>query len=297
MYGYIDTGPLATSDFATYIIDDQNLIHFGNESGGFNSSNSNVMLFESGPLTPEQHKIVVTNVDKDFFGFQYFVQVQLDAPSSTSSITPSFTSTDISSGTSISSSNSSSTDAIIGGVIGGLIVISLLIIGMIFLLRRNNSRSNALSQMSYAVPQATPDVVNPFTLPPLNPTPTSLPHNYTSNGQSLPSQLISSKFSHRNQPAASTPLTPLRQQLQVASPGFINPSSESPRLPLTAGVWQTNIDRARPRVPEATTEPSLPQRDNARLLRLEDTRSGVRMPPAEDDRGVDDSELPPLYTS
>ena len=286
MYGDVGPGPL--SDSATYVIDDQNLIHFGNVSD-FN----NLMLFESGPLSPEQHKIVVTsNFGNNFsFLFEYFIQVQLDAPSSTAP-----------SGSSSNSSPGKPTDAIIGGVIGGLLFISLLIAMFFFLRRRNNRRSDTPSEMSYAVPQASfndvpqaspndvpqgspdavhqasLDVVNPFTHPPQNPTSALLPKNYTSNSQSqaLPSQSIPSKF----------------------SPVIISPSSESPRLSLTPSGSQdsqSNLDGARPSVPQATTEPSTqqspsPQRANARFLRHED--SGVRMPPDEDDV----IELPPLYT-
>ena len=259
-------------------------------------------------FSPGQHKLVVK-----YLGFNgtapltvnYFVQ-QYDT-----SIIPSLTgfpsSTSISSpsGSSSNSSPGKLTDAaIIGGVIGALVFISLLIALFFFFCRRTNRRSNVLSEMSYTVPSPDIQVVNPFPLPPLNSTSTFLPENYTSNGQSLPSQSIPTKFSHRNRPSdpASTSnsggiphLTPLGPRFQVASPAFIPPSSESPRLPLIG--LQINLDDASPRVPQNnTTEPSIqrlpsPLRANARFLWHED--SGVRIPPAASEDDV--VEFPPRY--
>ena len=132
-----------------------------------------------------------------------------------------------------SSSTTKPTGAIIGGVtgvIGRLILISFLL-ALFFFNRRRNNRSEKLS----TVPS--PDVVNPFTSPSSNPnsTMTFLLQNYASNGQSLLSQSMSSKFSQRGQPSdpASTgtssgggipPFTPFRPQF--SSPPFA-PSGSS----------------------------------------------------------------------
>ena len=249
------------------------------------------MYFESGQLSPEQHKLVVTNSGGNTLNINYFVQQ--DAPSATSIIDGA---------TSGSSPGKPSTYAIIGGVIGGIVLITLLrLIGIMFFLhRRNNGRSKALSDMPYNDPS--PDVVNPFPHPPLNPTFTFLPVNYNSNGQSLLSQLISTKFSNTNQPSdpASTSnsggIPPLPSLLpQFSSPAFIPPSYESNHLPLTGS--QTNLDGASPRVPETTTDPSIQLERSptasARYVWHED--SGIRIPPAEDDRDII-IEIPPVYT-
>ena len=177
--------------------------------------------------------------------------------------------------------------AIIVGIIIGIVLISLLL--ALFFLRRWNNRR----------PQAVPSS---------NPSATFLPQNYTSNGQSPLSQSMSSKFSHRNPPsdpatAASKssrsgmpPSTRLRPQFSSPLAAFVCPteSSESHRLPLTGSQTTSNIDGARPGVPQAT-EPSIqrspsPQRDNARFVWHED--SGVRISSAEDNV----VEFPPLYT-
>ena len=232
----------------------------------------------------------------------YFIQRDAPpgraGPSMSSKNTP--TSTSVQSGSSSNSSPSPSTihkkpstEATTGGVIGGLVFISLLLALFFFNRRRNNRRSQALSAN---VPS--PDVVVPFSAPSSNPNPTLLPQTYTFNGQSLPSQYISSKFAQRGQPADLTsisssggisPLTPLRPQF--SSTAFISPLS-SP-LPLSGS--QTNFDGTRTRVPQAATEPLIQQSPssggaNARFLRYED--SGIRIPSAEDEV----VELPPFYT-
>ena len=310
---------------ATYTIDDQEPFTF---SVGGTTTVFNQLIFEAGQLSPGQHKLLVTylgtntSITTNNFTMQqpliisYFVQQ--DGTSFISSNTPGSTSTGDSSAGSTPTSvpsglpfnsspvNGKPTDAIIGGVIGGLVLVSLLI-ALFFLYRRKNRRSNAPGQMSYAVPS--PDVVNPFTVPPSIPTSTFQPQRFISNGQSFPSQTISSKFSHRNQPSdpasmssyssgGSSPvvlLTPLRRQPGFSSPTFISPSSESPRPPLTGS--QTNFVSARPRFPQSATRTDLPiqqspssQRDDARFLWHED--SGVRIPPAEN-RVV---EFPPIYS-
>jgi hypothetical protein len=296
-----------------YTVDDQGPYDFVVSSPSFN----NQKLFER-QLSPGQHNLVVTYLGSSntvAMGLRYLIQQ--DGTSSTSSSTPSPTSTftSIPSSSSSNSSPSSSTPtgnhagtptgAIIGGVIGGLVLISLLLALFFFNRRRNNRRSEALGEMSY-----TPDVVNPFTSPSSNPdsTMTFLPPNYNSNsnGQSVPSQFISSKFTHqRGQPSDPAsigsssgggipPLTPLRPQF--SSPAS-TPSDSSP-LPLT-GSQTTNLDnsaRTRVQVPQAEMEPSMqrspsPQGANVtgRILRHDD--SGVRIP-AENEV----LELPPFYT-
>jgi hypothetical protein len=257
---------------------------------------SNQMLFNTGQLSPGQHELVVTYLGSNATSpmiLNYFVQQDgpLALASPTSSNTP--TSTSVPSGTNSSPStiHMKPTGAIIGGVIGGLFLISLLqvLLALFFFLRRRKALSKP-----HTVPS--PDVVNPFTVSPSNPTSTFLPQNYTSNGQF---EYISSKFTQRGQPSDPAsmsssggpgilPLTILRPEF--SSPSFISPSS--PRLPLTG--LQTNLDGTGTRVPQTTTEPSLQRslspQTNARFLRHED--SGVRIPPAEDDV----VELPPFYT-
>ena len=268
-----------------------------------NTFNQN--LFAIGQLSPGQHNLVITYLGSSStvpIGFSYFIQ-QDDGTSSTP------TNSSLSSSIPVDN-HRTPTDAIIGGVIGGLVFISLLLALFFFNRRRNNRRSQALSEMSSTVPS--PDVVNPFTSPPSNPnsTMTFLPQNYTSNGQSLPSQSIPSKFSHqRGQPSdpASTgtssgggipPLTPLRRQF--SSPGFTSSSSSSSplrALPFTGSESQTNPDaNTRTRVPHDAMEPSMqrspsPQGPNVRFLQHDD--SGVRIP-AEDEVQV--VELPPVYS-
>ena len=289
---------------ATYTIDDQVPTPFKIVPNN-SSALSNQMFFESGQLSPGQHKLVVTylgNNSTQSLYFSYFIQQNAQLSTFSNTSTPS--SSSVPSGSSSNPPDSSSdsspgkpTVAIMGGVMGGLVVIFLLI-ALLFFQRRNNRRSNPVSEMSNTVPS--PGVMNPFTLPPANPTSTFLvSQNYASNGQSLPSQSIPSKFLNRNQPASTSnsggmpPLTPLRRQPDFSSPAS---SSEPPRLHLT---WlQTDLDGALtlPWVPQATTErliqrsPS-PQRDNARFLWHED--SGVRMLPPSEDNVV---EVPPIYT-
>ena len=279
---------------ANYIVDEQDPINFPvplPRNGIF----TNQKLFETGQLPLGQHQLTVTylgNFTTVPLIFDHFVQhIEL---SSTSSNTPTSTSVPI-----------------IGGVIGGLVLISLLLALFFFNRRRNNRRPQAMSDMSSTVPS--PEVVNPFTgtFPHLNPnsTMTFLPQNNTSNGQSLLSQSIPSKFSNQrdqpSDPAASTSsgggippssLTPLRPQF--SSPAF-TPSGSSPlqALPLTVSEFQTNHDDStRTRVPQAATEPSMqrspsPQGANVRFLRHDD--SGVRIPAELEDDVV---ELPPFYT-
>jgi hypothetical protein len=282
---------------ATYAIDDQDAIDFLVPLSNVSLSR-NQILFETTQLYPGQHTLVVTYLGDNTtepLALNYFVQEDATSSTKSSNSTPtSSTSTSVPSGSSSNSSPSSSTsihttDAIIGGVIGGLVLISLLLGLFFFNRRRNNRRLQALTVPS-------PNVVNPFTVPSSNPTSTFLPQNYTSNGQSLPSQsiMISSKFTQRGQPSDPSsssggipPLTPLR----FSSSAFIS-SSSSP-LPLTRA--QTNLDGTRTRVPQAATEPSMqrspsPQGANVRFLQLED--SSIRIPPAEDVV----VELPPFYT-
>jgi hypothetical protein len=349
-----------------YTVDDQGPYDFVVSSispgtvGSFNQ-----MLFETGQLSPGQHDLVVTYLGSSSsvpMGFNYFIQ--RDGTSSTSSSTPTSTFTSVFSST----PTGIHTDAIIGGVIGGLVLISLLLALFFFNRRRNNRRSQALSAMSYP---PSPDVVNPFTSPSSNSnsTMTFLPQNYTLNGQSLSSQSISSKFSHRRgQPSdpaimsslsppdvvnpstfpssnpnstmtflpqsyssngqsllsqsipskfshqrgqppdpASTgtssgggipPSTPLRPQF--SSPAF-TPSVSSPlrTLPLTGSESQTNPDDGtRTRVPPDATVPSVqrspsPQGANVTVRFLQHDDSGVRIP-AEDEVQV--VELPPVYS-
>jgi hypothetical protein len=228
---------------STYSVDGNPPITFPVESPtnpAANSFLSNQMLFNTGQLSPGQHELVVTYLGNNetvpiFFG--YFVQQDgpLALASPTSSNTP--TSTSVPSGTNSSPStiqvHMKPTGAIIGGVIGGLVLISLLL-ALFFFLRRRKALSKP-----HTVPQASPDVVNPFTVSTSNPTSTFLPQNYTSNGQF---EYISSKFTQRGQPSdpasasssggpgiLPSSLTELRPEF--SSPAFISPSS--PRLPLT----------------------------------------------------------------
>ena len=201
----IDIGITAAS--ANYTVDDQDPVSFLLPFTPQYPA-QNQIYFETGQLSPGQHKLVVTywgNVNTTFLNFDYFVQQ--DAPSSTSSNTP--TSTSVASATS-SNSLPKATEAIIGGVIGGLVLISLLV-ALFFHRRRNNRRSQAT------------DVVKPFTSPSSNPNYTSLPLNNTSNNQTLPSQAISSKFAQNGQPSDSTGT--LQQQSSLTSPAFISPST------------------------------------------------------------------------
>ena len=279
---------------ATYTIDDQDTINFVVPRSNVSLSR-NQILFETTQLYPGQHELVVTylgNNTTEPLALNYFVQQ--DAPSSTSSNdTPTSisTSTSVPSGTSSSNSSPSSstnihgkpTDAIIGGVIGGVVLISLLLAPFFFKRTRCNNRR----LQSLTVPS--PDVVNRFTVPSSNPTPTFLPQSYTSNGQSLPSQ---SKFTQGSSTGAIIPpLTPLRRQ--SSSSAFIA-SSSSP-LPLTTTA-QIYPDSTRTRVPQVAMAMELSmqrssssQGANVRFLRHDD--SGVRIPPAEEV-----VELPPFYT-
>jgi hypothetical protein len=299
----LSNGVVNSSATATYTIDDQEPIKFNVPLSPNSNPYFNQILFDVGQLSFGQHKLVV-----EYFGnstsaplaLNYFVQQ--NAPSSTTNSSPTIIITSAPEPLS-SSSNSSPrkpTAAIIGGIIGGLVLISLLLALFFFYRRRNNRRSQALDEKSI-----TADVINPFTLPPSNSASTFLPQNYTSNGQSLPSQSMSSKFAQKGQPSdpASTsssggisPLTALQSDF---SPPALIPQPEalsSSCLPLSTSP-QSNLDGTRTRVPPAETEPLMqrspsPRGDNAVFLMHED--SGVRMPPSEDDRDV--VELPPSYT-
>ena len=297
-------GPTISTALATYTVDDQDPINFLVPLS--TTTLFNQILFETAQLSPGQHKLVVTyhgnlNSTAQNLVLNYFVQ--RDSPPLMSS--KNTTTTSVPSGSSSNPSPSSSTrtiihrkptEAIVGGVIGGLALISLLLALIFFNRRRNNRRSQALSEMLYT--GASPDVVTPFSVPPLNPNSTFLPQNYTSNDQSLPSEYISSKFTRRGQPSnpmntsssgGILPLTPLRPQFSLASPAVISPSSS--RLPPTGS--QTNFDGMRTRVSQAAMDPSVQQSlspgANARFLQHDD--SGVRIP-SEDDV----VELPPFYT-
>jgi hypothetical protein len=229
-------------------------------------------------LSPGQHNLVVEYLGNSStvpFSFSYFIQQ--DEISSITSSSNSSPSSSIPTG-----NHRTPTDAIIGGVIGGLVLISLLLALFFFNRRRNNRRFPS------------PDVVNPFIFPYANPTSTmtSLPKKYTSNGYSLPSQSISSKFtslrSQLSDPASTssgggTPsLT--RLQRRFSSPAFTPSGSSLP--PLTASQI-TFDDSTMTRVPQDATEPSI------RFLQHND--SGVRIP-AEDEE-VQVVELPPVYST
>ena len=290
-----------TPTSSTYAIDDQTPISFPVPASP--DTYFNQILFKTGDLSFGQHKLVIT-----YFGNSTTVPLALNyfvlhgAPSSNNTSTSS---TSVPSASSSNSSHSSSTTIhgkpIVGGVIGGLVLISLLLALFFFIRRRNHRRSQTVSEVSITpYDDPSPDVVTPFTVPPSNLNSTFQPQNYTSNGQSLPSQFISSKFTGMRQPSDPSsmsssggipPLTPLRQQL--SSPAVISPSS--PRLPLSTGS-QNNFDNTRDTIPQAATEPLMQQRSasprdsNARFLLHED--SGVRIPSAENDV----VELPPFYT-
>ena len=185
---------------ATYTIDDQDPINFLVPVSSNSLSYYNQILFDTGQLPFGQHKLVVTyfgNSTSVPLALNYFVQQDSDAPTSTSN--NSSTSTSVPPGSSISTT----TEAIIGGAIGGVVFISLLLALFFFNRRRNNRRSQTLKGGSHT----SPDVVNPFTVSSSNTTSNFLPQNYTSNGQSFPSQYISSKFTQMGQqpsdPAAS----------------------------------------------------------------------------------------------
>jgi hypothetical protein len=193
-------------------------------------------FFEVGQLPPGQHKLVVA-----YFGNSATLPLELNY----------FVQQDAS-----SSSSGKSTDAIIGGAIGGFVFILLFLGALFFNRRRNNRRLQA-------------PVANPFTVPPWGPTSSFLPQNYTSNGQSPPSQSISSKSLHRGQLSNPTsmsssggirPSTPLRSQF--SSPAFTSP---------TPTGSQTSLNSTRARVPQAATEPFVqrsfsPQRANANFV-------------------------------
>ena len=250
-----------------------------------NNTYYNQLLFETGQFPFGQHKLVVTyfgNSTSAPLALNYFVQQ--DASSKSSNNTTS--------NSSPSSSTTIDRRAIICGVVGGLVLILLLLVLFFFIRRCNKRREQALGEKSDSLA-----VVDPFIVPSSNPTSTFLPQNYISNGQSLPSQSISSKLFQRDQPSDPSsrstsdripPLTPLRSQF--SSPGLISPSSS--RIPLTGSQTDHSIAT---RVPQAEKEPSMqgsssPRGDNARFLLHED--SGVRIPPAENDV----VELPPFYT-
>ena len=291
---------------ATYTIDDQDPINFIVPVSSNANSYYNQILFDIGQLSLGQHKLVV-----EYFGnstsvplaLNYFVQQ--NAPSSTTNNSPTSTSSApvplISSSSSSPSSSTTTvidrkpTGAIVGGVIGGLVLISLLLGLFFFCRRRSNQRSQALDEKSI-----TADVMNPFTLthpgPSSNSTSVFLPQDYTSNGQSLPSQSMSSKFAQKGQlsdPASTSGsggISPLTTLQAFTSTPQAPPSS---CLPPTSP--QSNLDGTRTIVPQAETEPLMqrspsPRGANAVFLLHED--SGVRMPPPENEV----VELPPFYT-
>ena len=297
---------------ATYTVDDQDPINFVVPVSSNSNTYFNQILFETGQFPFGQHKLVVQYLGNSTtvpLALNYFLQPPKDASFSTSSNNTTTGSIPSSTSSSSNSSPSSSatiqvhslgkpTGAIIGGVIGGIVLISLLL-ALLFFNRRRKKRIQALSEKSSSIRVPSPDIyVNPFIVPSLNPTSTFLPQNYTSNGQSIPSQSISSKLAERGQPSDPVSpsssggiplLTPLRAQF--SSPASNSPSSSSLHL---VGS-QTNLDGTKTRVLQAATEPSIqrspsPEGANDRILLHED--SGVRIPPAEG--GV--LELPPTYT-
>ena len=218
------------SSSANYTVDDQDPINFLLPQPPNDVTSIYQKNFETGQLPLGQHKIVITYLG-NLTGttgstvpliFHYFIQqvgsssTSSSIPSSTSSNTPT---SSVPSGTTTTSSLSNPspsssttnhrkpTEAIIGGVIGGLVLVSLLL-ALFFKRILNNRRPRALSEMSSIVPS--PDVVNPFTSSPSNSNSTTafLPQNFTSNGQSLLSQSILSKFSHRRGPAIVSDVPP-----------------------------------------------------------------------------------------
>ena len=213
MYGseevFIDIGGKESP--ANYTVDDQDPVSFLLPFTSFYPV-QNRIYFETGQLSPGQHKLEVTffgNLNTTPLVFSHFIQ---NASTSTSSNTP--TSTSVPSATSSNSlpSSSSTIDrkAVIGGVIGGLVLISLLL-ALFFHRKRNNRRSQTTD-------------VKPFTAPSSNPNYTLLPlNNNTSNSQTLPSQSISSKFTQRGQPSDSSSI--FQQQSSLTSPSFISPST------------------------------------------------------------------------
>ena len=144
---------------STYAIDDQTPISFSVPARP--DTYFNQILFKTGELPFEQHKLVVIyngNNSTVPLALNYFVLQ--GAPSSKN--TP--TSSSIPSGSLSNPSPSSSitihrkpTGAIIGGVMGGLVLILLLLILFFVVRRRNNRRSQALSEMTSTDPS--PDVV------------------------------------------------------------------------------------------------------------------------------------------
>jgi hypothetical protein len=284
------TGPVnGSAGSATYTVDGQDPINFDVPISPNNNTYFNQLFFETGQFPFGQHTLEVTyfgNTTTAPLVLNYFVQQ--DASSSN-------TTTSVPSDTSSSSSPRKSTNAIIGGVIGGVVFISLLVALFFFIRRRNNRKAEEeLSEKIYIDPAL--EVADPFTAHSSNPTSTFLPQNYTSNGQSLPSQPIPNKLTQRGQPSDPLntsssgrlpPLTPLRPQF--SSPAFISPSSS--RVSLTGS--QSNFDGTRTTVAHSAKELSMQQSSreaDARILMHED--SGVRIPPAENNV----VELPPFYT-
>ena len=155
------------------------------------------MIFETGQLSPGQHKLIVGyngNGSTVPLFFNYFVQQDGLGPSSTSS-GPLASGTSMSSSSSVSSSSTTIVrqpiEAIIGGVIGRLVLIFLLIALLFFNRRSKNWKLRALSEMSYTAPFPYVALANSFNVPSSNPASLFLPEDYTSNGQSLPSQFVS----------------------------------------------------------------------------------------------------------
>lgn len=294
---------------ATYAVDDQDPINFLVPISSNSNTYYNQILFETGQLPSGQHKVVVTyygNSTTVPLALNYFLQQDASSSSSTSSNNTTTASGSIPSASSSNSSPSSSTtiqrkptEAIIGGITGGVVLISLLLALFFFNRRRNKRRAQTLSEKSNTVTTPSDIYVEPFTVPPSNPTSTFLPQNYASNGQSLHSSAISSKFTQRAQltdplSTSSSGVFPPLTSLQPESSSTTFSSPPSPSFPLTGS--QTNFDvGTRSRISQPGKEPSMqrspsPRGANARFLLHED--SGVRMPPAVNDV----VELPPSYT-
>ena len=313
--GYMPQPQAGVPALSTYAIDGQTPISFLVPDSP--DTYFNQVLFRTGQLTYGQHKLVVTyngNSTTVPLALNYFVlhreSSSNDTPTSTSSSIPSGILSQANPSPSSSSSTQATeatthrkpTEAIIGGVMGGLVLILLLLILSFFVRRGKNRRSQTLSKMSYT--DSLPDVVTPFTDPPSNSTSNFLPHNDTSDDQSLHwhPQPISNKFARRDQPSdppstsaigriPPSSLAPLRPHF--SSTAFTSLSSS---LPLSGS--QTNFESTRTEVPQSATELSTqrsespsPREANARFLMHED--SGVRIPSEDRD---DVFELPPLYT-
>ena len=148
-----------TGASAVYTVDDQDPIDFlvpvpPGTTSTINTFNQN--LFAIGQLSLGQHNFVVTYLGSSStvpiqVGFGYFIQQDGTSSTSTNSLPRSLTPT---------GNHGTPTDAIIGDIIGGLVFISLLLTLFFFNRRRNNQRSQALSETPSTVPSLGPDVVN-----------------------------------------------------------------------------------------------------------------------------------------